>query len=377
MIEPELSGRALPVQYQLKKVPSFSSRFLAFNTRRPYLERREARRAISLIVGEIFKDHPGHFEGLFPPGLFYNAPPSPSVLRADDPLVQGQEMLRALGPPKAPLRLIYRSADVEAPAEAAQIAESLSSAGLQINYEGLDEAELRRTLESAGYDMFLDTRTPDIPSPDMWLGSFLDSSSSIDGNPAYFRNSRADRLIDDIVHAAGRLGEGPSDVVRLKKEQADKIAELGELAVLEAPYLFLYASERPLLIDVRLGNTLPHPQWPEVWPFDQVYLKPFSFRSGANPSGRPPEKKVGTAPRKQRESKNPSRPNLSTPTAPVKPLKPEAPKKVERSAPTAPSVTEPQPQPRLKFLEPQDFHPQAGPPNPNPDYDDFIGEEME
>lgn len=308
-------------------------------------------------------------------------------------------MLKNAGLPKTPLRLIYRSADAGAPAEAALIAEHLSSAGLKLQIKAVDADNIGRVLETGDYDLFLDTRATDIPSPDMWLGRFLDSTSTVDGNPAHFSNARADQLIDEIVNSIGQANDGPADLARIKKEQASKIADLAEIAEVEMPYIFLYGLERPLMIDVRLAGSIPHPQWPEVWPLDQVDLKPFSFRSGANPTGRPPERneeadsKVAvTGPEAPKVSapgspsipdgrpkpkvtiKTPERPKI---TVPGNPSTPNEPTTASAGGPQIPPAEAGAEAPRVIFLEDSDFKGQSGPPNPNPEYEDFIGTEMD
>ena len=394
-IDPFFPQGEMPPQYQIKSVPGFETRYLAINTRRPYVKSQSVRRAIGLIISEAFKDHPGHFDGFFPAGLFYNAPPSVAEGLPDDALAQAMAMLKNVARPKGPLRLIHRSSDSRAPAEAALIAEVLSAAGLKMQIKAVEGENLGRILNSGDYDFFLDTRTTDIPSPDMWLGRFLDSTSTVDGNPAHFSNARVDGLIDEIVNSIGQAGDGPADLARIKKEQALKISDLAEIASVEVPYVFLYSLEKRLMIDVRLAGIVPHPQWPEVWPLDQVDLKPFSFRSGANPTGRPPERNGGadseTTVKSQGipQTAHPNSPSRTETKAPKVTIKnPETPKVTIPASPTEPvnpvaGVPAPvikagsSEGPRLKLLEDGDFNAQSGPPNPEPGYDDFIGTEMD
>lgn len=390
VIEPPPSAGPFPAQYQLKKVPGFSVRYLAFNTRRAYTGRQNVRRALSAVVKAAFAEHPGHLDGPFPAGLFYNEPPRPEPppLGGADPLAQAAYVLSDIGPPPAALSLAYQAeGGLELAAEARLIAEALGRYGLPVGLVALQGDEGRRLFEAGQYDLYLGSRSPDIPSPDMWLGRFLDSTSTVDGNPAFFQHPRADRLIGDIVNTVGRPGDGPGEYRQLEADRAGKVAELAELARTEAPYVFLYQLEQSALVDARLAHLSPHPLWPEVWPVDQAGLKPYSFRSGANPSGRPPAPPAEPEPA---EIKAPAAPEISIP----RPRPPAAPE-ISRPAPVGPppGQTGPEPTrveagpaappPALIPLEPEQVldyfeleqveEPTAAPPNPSPDYDDFLG----
>ena len=394
VIDPDLPpGGVPPAQYQLRKVPSFSVRYLAFNTRKTYTGMQNVRRALSAVVGAAFAEYPGHLNGPFPAGLFYNQPPRPDppVLGGTDPLAQARYVLNDIGPPPAALSLAYQAeAGLEPAAEARLIADALGRYGLRIDLLALEGAEGRRIFESGQYDLYLGTRSPDIPSPDMWLGRFLDSTSTVDGNPAFFQHPRADRLIGDIVNAVGKAGDGPGELRLLEADRAVKIGELAELARTEAPYAFLYQLERPTLVDVRLGKLSPHPLWPEVWPIDQAGLKRYSFRSGANPTGRPPAQPA--------EPRSPSIPGPGAPAVPAVSIpgpRPPAAPVVTRPGPTSgppdkPAADQAQPEPNptapppaeiplepeqvLEYFDLDQLEEAAPtPPNPSPDYDDFLG----
>ncbi|MDR1045428.1 MAG: ABC transporter substrate-binding protein [Candidatus Adiutrix sp.] len=350
-VDPAPPPAGLPARFQRKEAPNFTVRYLAFNTRRPYTRLRNTRRALALVVAGAFKDRPGPLDGFFPPGLFYNAPPRPPRAEpaGSDPLTRGPDILREAGPPAGPLTLAVKGWGRGLADDARLIADTLAAQGLSVNIVTLDGAQGRLTLESGDYDLLLDTRSPDIPSADMWLGRFLDSTSSADGNPAFFQAPGADQLIGEIVNTVGRSGDGPRDIIRLESERAAKLAQLAEIARAEVPYVFLYQVERPLVVDVRLMGLNPHPVWPEVWPIDQTNLRPFSLRSGANPTGRLPE-----SPQAPAESR------ASSPAAPAAPVPPAGPRNQPESH-------------DLDFLD----QIQPGPRNPEPDYDDFIGVELE
>ena len=314
-IAPDCGGTTLPGRLRSLAVPTFSVRFLALNTRRPYTRLATVRRALSTIIGAAFQDRPGRLAGPFPEGLFYDSPgraAAPPELALTDPLAQSRVVLQQTGPPVWPLVLVYKNSEPGLEAEAETIKEVLAAQGLAVSLQPLAEAQWRRALESGQYDLLLDTRTPEIPAADMWLGRFLDPTSSSEGNPALFDHAGAARLLADSA-LAGAAPRGQATAEQLEVQRAQRLMELARLADDEAPYVFLYQLEQDLVVDERLerprggqeGSVVPHPMWPEVWPLDQTNLSPRpAQRSGANPTGRPAQ---------------PAKPESARPTQPAKP----------------------------------------------------------
>lgn len=317
---PPSDGTSLPTQYRQLEAPTFSARYLAFNTRRPYTRMQNARRAMGFLISDIFKDRPSFMTGLFPDGLFYNSPAkntaSPSL---EEKAAQGRNILREVGPPAGALVLAYPSDVPQVMEDAIIIAQTLIAYGFSINMVSLDGEKGRQIMENGDYDLFLGTRTPKIPSADMWLAGLLDATSSAESNPAFFNHGRANQLIAEIAAAVGRPEDGPNDIRRVERERAGLLADLAEIAVIESPYVFLYQLWQPMVIDERLTNLRPHPMWPEVWPLDQTNLVTASLKSGVNPTGKRPAAQAQTpAP-----IVKPAVPAPATPTVPVPPA-PEA-----------------------------------------------------
>ncbi len=371
-VDPLLPAEGLPAQFRLKQIPTFGARFLAFNTRQPYTRVQNTRRALSIIIGQAYKNHPEAMSGLFPRGLFYNAPASATrpVVGQADPLAQAAVILKDVGLPAGPLTLAVQGRGGDLNADARKISETLEAHGFRINIVNLDGQDGRQILNSGAYDLYLGTRFPDIPAADMWLGRFLSSQSSAEGNPALLRNGQADRMILDIMDTVGQPGDGPHDYYLrgIAQARAAKLADLAALAEIEAAYVFLYQVDEPLVLDARLvpqteRDPLPHPAWPEVWPIDETIIRPFSFRSGANPTGRKPDSPASpekaTEPVKPPVTFNPAASPDPPPVAPA-PVTPEA-------GPVTP--------PARPGLKPPESRPVG--PNPNPDFDDFIGSEMD
>ena len=356
-VDPAIPAEGLPPQYQLRPAPTFGVRYLAFNTQRPYTRMQNIRRALSFVIAPLFQDRPGRLTGPFPQGLFYNASPrlTADSGREADP-ASGAAILKDIGIPSGPLTLVHKSGDKSLAEDAELIVKALSSHGFTIKVIILDGAAGRQIMESGSYDFLLDDRVADIPAADVWLGRFMDSTSSVDGNPAFFQNGRANQLIADIVGTVGRPEDGPAEIKRLEMERANKLADLALIAATEAPYAWLYQLDRPLVTDVRLKDKIPHPQWPEVWPIDSADLRPFSFRSGANPTGRPPQTATPA---------DPKTPQAAAPEVPA-PRRPQTPRT------TDPSAIPPSDQFDLDEV----FSLNPGPANPSPSFDDFIGTEM-
>ncbi|MDR1922188.1 MAG: ABC transporter substrate-binding protein [Candidatus Adiutrix sp.] len=263
----------LPPRYSLKKAPTYEVRYLAFNTGRSYVRMRNIRRAISFVTAELFKDKPGRLAGFFPAGLFYNAP-GRAANDEYDRLEEGARILKEVGPPLTPLTLAFPADDPGLAGDAAAIRDALSPHGLPLSLTPLTGSAGRRIIEEGDYDLLLGTASPEIPAPDLWLGRFLDSTASVDGNPARFKNSRADQLIAEIAGAVGNEGDGPGELRLLEMDRAAKLAELAEIAALEAPYAFLYSLEKDLALDERLVGITLNPMWPTVWPLAASNLAP-------------------------------------------------------------------------------------------------------
>jgi peptide/nickel transport system substrate-binding protein len=206
-------------------------------------------------------------------------------------------ILGEVGPPGGPLTLIYKEGDQALADDALLVRDTLAPYGIALDLVSLSGALGRRIVESGDFDLYLATRTADIPSADMWLGRFMDGASTIDGNPAFFTHERAGALVREIADTVGKDDDGPNDRLRVETERAAKLAELADIAMTEAPYVFLYQLETTLVLDEmvklwvnkKIVEGHPHPAWPDIWPIDQTVLRPPDFRSGANPTGKRPE----------------------------------------------------------------------------------------
>jgi len=309
-IAPDPDGAPWPAPFRARLAPTFSVRFLALNTRRPFTRLAQVRRALTTLATAAFEDRrETHFGTPFPEGLFYNSPGQAAVpdAAATDPRRQGALVLQEIGPPVLPLILVFPDRGPEMAKDAKTIQAALSANGLAVDLQPLGEAQWRRALDSGQYDLLLDTRTPEIPTADLWLGRFLSSLSSPEGNPAFFEHHGADRLLDDLAQTVTANPEDSRNQAqkRLAERRALILADLARLAAAEAPYAFLYQLERLLVVDERLDQPLrgqagaltPHPFWAEVWPLGLTNLRPLTGRrSGVNPTGRPEEAEPRAAP---------------------------------------------------------------------------------
>jgi ABC-type transport system substrate-binding protein len=300
-VAPDGGGTPWPASILARPMSTFSVRFLALNTRRPYTKLSQVRRALGAILEDAFADRPGRLGGPFPEGLFYNRPGRTEAPEADsartDPRRQGALVLREVGPPVLPLVLIYRDQVPDLADDAKTIQSALTAHGVAVDLQPLAETQWRRARDNGQYDLFLDTRTPEIPAADLWLGRFLSSLSSPEGNPAFFENQEADRLLEELAQAVTVTPEDSRSLAqrRLADHRAQILADLTRLAASEAPYVFLYQLERLLALDERLDQPIraqgealtPHPFWPEVWPLGLTNLRPLTARrSGVNTTGR-------------------------------------------------------------------------------------------
>ncbi|MDR1657376.1 MAG: ABC transporter substrate-binding protein [Deltaproteobacteria bacterium] len=250
--------------YLTLSVPTFETKFVAFNLARPYLKLDGIREAISLLISAAFAGQKEYrVAGFGPAGLLPGFDPGPAA--NVDPIESRQraaEILTRVGPTRVPLDLVYWTDDPAGRQDAEILAASLSAGGLSVRLVPLSGNHGRGILEKRDFDLLLDRRRPWLPSPEMWLGGFLDSRSSIDGNPAGFTDSAADSLIAEM-----------STVDRAERDRVLK--RLTNLALDQRPYKMIYQKPLNIVVDQRLAGLKPHPMWPEVWPVESVNLDPF------------------------------------------------------------------------------------------------------
>ncbi|MDR2140314.1 MAG: ABC transporter substrate-binding protein [Deltaproteobacteria bacterium] len=259
LLGPPESGPPLSPDQVLVETPTWATRYLAFNLKSPYLAMVGARGALAVLARSAFAAARFKPQGVFPAG-FFAGPVAPGP--AEDE-TRAREILVAIGPPKTPLNLAYPSEEPWARGDAESLQRVFLANNIPVNLIPLNGQAGRAWLETGDYDLLLDSRAPQIPSPEMWLGRFLESSAAGRGNPAFFANHQADELIQGFRSAPARA----------QREQ--KVGELAALAERESPYAFLYQKSLRFLVDKRLAELKPHPMWPETWPIGQVNLHPF------------------------------------------------------------------------------------------------------
>jgi peptide/nickel transport system substrate-binding protein len=265
-------GTAAPAGYPGPAVaimaPTFETRYLAFNLTRPYLRMIGAREALANLVKVVLAspDPAGRPSTIFPNGLA----PRAALNEGFDPAKleeRAAELLSRIGPSRIPLDLVYHSNDESGRADAEKIAQKLAGYNIPVRPVPLTGAHGQAILEKLDWDLLIDFRRPDFPSPEMWLGRFLDSRSSVAGNPARFESQDADQFIRELSTAVGL-------------DRDTILRRLAMLATQEKPYVMLYQKTIPLLVDPRLANLRPHPMWPEVWPIEATNLDPFRNEPG-------------------------------------------------------------------------------------------------
>ncbi|MDR0621415.1 MAG: ABC transporter substrate-binding protein [Deltaproteobacteria bacterium] len=256
--------------------PSFETRYLAFNMTRPYLKMIGVREALANLARVTLQSPvpAGRPTSVFPAGFA----PRASLSEGFDPESlekRASVNLSQIGPSRVPLDLAFHSTDPGGKADAERLAERYSAFNIPVRLVPLTGAHGKGILEKADWDLLIDFRRPEFPSPEMWLGRFLDSRSSVAGNPARFENQDADAYINELNLAT------PAD-------RDMTLRRLAMLATQEKPYVMLYQRLIPLAVDPRLETLLPHPMWPEVWPVEATNLDPFR-NSPAAPAGPPVE----------------------------------------------------------------------------------------
>jgi peptide/nickel transport system substrate-binding protein len=251
------------------EVPSYRTRYLAFNSQSSYLRLKEAREALALLAHLAFSQEPLRPRGLFPLGFLPSQGGFGLKAREGSAGMEGyetkvRELIYRTGPPRVPLVLAYRTDDPKGYADASLLAGRMGEFGFPVKLAPMTGSSGRGILEEGNYDMLLGLRGPDIPSPEMWLGRFLNSRSNAVSNPARFQSREADNMIEGF------------SVPARPQEREDRVKRLAELALGYLPYVLLYQETNFYLADKRLSDiTPPHPMWPEAWPLDQANLDPF------------------------------------------------------------------------------------------------------
>jgi peptide/nickel transport system substrate-binding protein len=282
LLEPPVKDPA-PEGSSLRAAPTWTSRYLAFNMDREWMKAPESREALALMAEYSFSSMPLRSQGILPRG-FQGAPAAPPSSGLD--MVTAEERARALldrhGRPKTPLTLGYRPEEKDSFRDAGYLAERLHSIGVAVNAVPLKGRQGDGVMEDGGYDMYLGTRHPEIPSPEMWLGKFLDSRARPDSNPARYKSKPADSQIDGF------------DASLTRPERENRVKALAALAAKERPYVILYQMQKLFLVDRRLSDVSPHPMWPLYWPIEKVNLSP--FRQSIPEGPKPPPVSPGPEP---------------------------------------------------------------------------------
>jgi peptide/nickel transport system substrate-binding protein len=254
--------QALPENAEWRLVPTFETRFLAFNMTRPY-QRMDAVResiaalAMAVLGGDASFRPAGFFPAGLAPGISQAGAPDPGAL-----MERAKGVLGAVGPSRTPLDLAFRDGDPQGRSDAEKLQAAMAGLGLPARIVPVSGAHGQALMEKADWDLLLDWRRPQLPSPEMWLGGFLDSRSSVASNPGRYDDPDADRLVEEM---------GASD----RQERARVMRRLALLALDKRPYVMLYQKPLALFADKRLSGVAPHPMWPEAWPIESTNLDPF------------------------------------------------------------------------------------------------------
>ncbi|MDR2353653.1 MAG: ABC transporter substrate-binding protein [Deltaproteobacteria bacterium] len=263
----------VPPGSELRFIPTWTTRYLAFNFETEYFQKREIREALAAVAENVFSLKDIRPQGMLPRG-FAGAPAAAPQLNLVTAPERARALIAAAGFPQTPLRLVFYPNEKNALEDARLLAENFNSLGLKVNIIPLQGSEGKGILEKNDYDLYLGTRHPEIPSGEMWLGKFLDSRAKTLSNPAHFKDPVVDSQIDNF------------DASLTRPEREGRIKGVATLAARERPYVLLYQDTQTFVADKRLASVVPHPMWPLFWPLDKINLNP--FRAGVEPFQAPP-----------------------------------------------------------------------------------------
>jgi peptide/nickel transport system substrate-binding protein len=282
-----LPESSVPEGAEVRRYPTWTVRYLAFNFSSGRLKDLKAREALSLAAERAFDHMSTRPQGLLPRG--FAGAPAPVPPRGPEAAASGERaagLLRSAGLQGTPLTLACQEAEEGACPDARSLAGRLGEEGVPVNVTALAGSAGKGIMEREAYDMYLGTRHPEIPSPEMWLGRFLDSRAGVSSNPARFADPAADSRIDAF------------DASLSRPERESRVKSLASYASQQRPYVLLYQLDETVVADRRLSNIAPHPMWPLYWPFERVDLNP--FRAGARPPD-PPAPAAAPAPEPVRD----------------------------------------------------------------------------
>jgi peptide/nickel transport system substrate-binding protein len=282
-----LPESSVPRGSEIRRYPTWTVRYLAFNFKSGYLKDPQAREALAFAAEQAFSHMPVRPQGLLPRG--FAGSPAPLPRQGPEPAEAEEravELMKKAGRPRTPLTIACHDAEEGACADARWLASRWGALGAPVNVAPLAGSSGKGIMEREAYDMYLGTRHPEIPSPEMWLGRILDSRAGVFSNPARYSDPSSDNRIDSF------------DASLSRPEREGRVKSLASYASQQRPYVLLYQRDETVVADRRLSNVTPHPMWPLYWPFERIDLNP--FRAGVRPPD-PPAPPVPPAPEPVRD----------------------------------------------------------------------------
>jgi peptide/nickel transport system substrate-binding protein len=242
----------------------FRQVFIGINTSRPFMDNAPVRQALNYamdqqaIVNDIMKGRALTSTSLIPQGFIGSCQANPPYTQD---LGRAASLLNEVGiPQNMPLKLILPAGRIQQGEQVAEAAANyLRAVGFQVTVEALDwesyMAALNAPYEERDYDLYLFEWAGNIPHSNDTL-QLLRSDSPL--NASLYSNPEVDAWIRS---ASSMLDED---------EANDSYCNLSQFIWQEAPWIFLYQQDDPVIYSTRFTNigTLPGKR------FKAIYAEP-------------------------------------------------------------------------------------------------------
>lgn len=251
------------------QTPSYQELYAFFNTKKPPLDNKLVRQALSYavpyqdIVQYVLHGYGEIAKGPIPKGMFGYFEDLPTY---HYDLNKAKELLAKAGYPNGGFKLVftYTQGD-EAEAKVAEIIKAeWKKLGIEVEIRPMNWEQqwaLAKSDPAKAQDIFMMYWWPTYPTPYDFLFNMFHCEEEINFNLCYYCNSEFDKLIDEAVTLEGTQ---PEKAAKLYKE-AEKIL------IEDAPAIFLYYPDDVYVYHKSIKGFKDNPGYPQVVFFYELH----------------------------------------------------------------------------------------------------------
>ncbi|AGK61240.1 ABC-type dipeptide transport system, periplasmic component [Archaeoglobus sulfaticallidus PM70-1] len=246
----------------VKQKSSYQELYAMLNTRKPPLDNKLVRQALSYavpyedIVKYVLHDYGKAAKGPIPPGMLGYFEDLKTYTYDPE---KAKELLEQAGYPNGGFKLVltYTNGD-EAEAKVAEILKAeWGKLGIDVEIRPMNWEQqwaLAKSDPMKAQDVFIFYWWPTYPTPYDFLFSMFHSEDEINFNLAYYSNPEFDELIDKAVALEGTNIEKAKDLYRKAEE----------ILMEDAPAIFLYSPDDVYVIHKSVKGFEANPGYPQV-----------------------------------------------------------------------------------------------------------------